>query len=391
MSGPVIIVGASAAGVATAETLQRLAPEREVIIVGDEPTIAQDRPPLSKQVLEGIWGPERAELLPPVRRQNLKARLMLGRRATAVDVERRTLSVDDGVTLDFDELVIATGVRPRMLPGPRPGGVHVLRVLDDCEALRAAILRARDARLVVVGGGLIGMEAAATARKLGIAVTVIEPDREGLARRLGPSAAARLLDLHVGHGVEFRRGVGVSGYEVDADNQVSGVTLTDGSTIATDVVLVAIGCAPNVEWLSGTPLDISNGIKCDEYCRAAPGIWAAGDVASWYHAGLSRHIRVEHRINASEQGAAVAANIVGPLRKYIPTPFFWTDQYSARLQFAGEMCENAEETLDHVGEDASVHTFRVSGRLVAVLGWNAAKAIMPLRRELASHGRPEAP
>jgi len=168
---------------------------------------------------------------------------------------------------------------------------------------------------------------------------------------------------------------------------VRAVQLSDGSSIESSVVLVAIGCVPSVQWLSGSTLDISDGVICDEYCRAAPGIWAAGDVAMWRHVGLDRHIRVEHRLNATDQGMAVAGNIVGPLTPYTSTPFFWTDQYNIRLQLAGVITDGADETIEQLGAESFLHTFRVGGRLVAVMGWNAAKAMMPFRRELTLAGQ----
>ena len=387
MSRRVVIVGASAAGVAVAETLQRLAPDCEIVMVGDESDIAHDRPPLSKQLLQGVWQPGQAELLPPSRRQEMTAKLIFGRRATGLDAAGRELRLDDGATLTFDDLVIATGVHPRMLPGSHPKGVHVLRDLKDCESLRAAMLAAPQSRLAVVGGGFIGLEVAASARKMGYAVTVIEPDPGRLAARIGQTTSDRLLGLHRAQGVDFKLHVGVSGFTPDSNGNVRAVQLSDGSSIESSVVLVAIGCVPSVQWLSGSTLDISDGVICDEYCRAAPGIWAAGDVAMWRHVGLDRHIRVEHRLNATDQGMAVAGNIVGPLTPYTSTPFFWTDQYNIRLQLAGVITDGADETIEQLGAESFLHTFRVGGRLVAVMGWNAAKAMMPFRRELTLAGQ----
>ncbi len=381
--GRIVVVGASAAGVATAETLHRLAPDREVVLIGDEPTLAHDRPPLSKQVLEGAWTPDRAELLPPFRREALKATLVLGKRAISVDISRREVRIDDGSALGYDDLVIATGVRPRRLPGDTPAGVHVLRDMADCLALRSAMQDCKDSRLVVIGGGFIGLEVASTARKLEVPVTVIEPAPQVLPLRMGQRAATRLIDLHVDRGVDFRFNVGVARFLADPHNRVSGLVLTDGTSLAATVVLTAIGCAPNVEWLAGTGLDLTDGVLCDEFCRAAEGIWAAGDVARWLHTGLGRHVRIEHRLNASEQGAAVAANIAGPLQPYAPTPFFWSDQYGVRVQLAGGILTGAEETVEQLNDDSYLHTFDSDGRLVGVLGWNAAKAMMPLRRQLA--------
>ena len=384
MDGRILIVGASAAGVATAEALQRLVPEREVVLLGDEDNLAHDRPPLSKQVLEGAWRPEQAELLPPFRREALKATLMLGRRATGLDVGARQVELDDGTAIGYGDLVVATGVRPRELPGGTRQGVYVLRNMADSLALREAMLGCKVSRLAIVGGGFIGLEVAATARKLDIPVTVIEPMPKLLGLRVGDVAATRLIELHRERGVDFHFDVGVSGIERDASGRAEGVALTDGSRIAAGAVLVSIGCTPNVEWLARSGLDISNGVLCDEYCQAAPHVWAAGDVARWLHAGLGRHLRIEHRLNASEQGAVVAANIAGERQKYLPTPFFWTDQYSVRLQLAGSLREGAVEQIEQQGDQSFLHTFRFDGRLVAALGWNAAKAMMPLRRELAA-------
>ncbi|HSV83240.1 MAG TPA: FAD-dependent oxidoreductase [Ramlibacter sp.] len=387
MSKRTVIVGASAAGVSTAEALQRLEPSREIILVGDESTLAHDRPPLSKQVLEGTWTPDQAQLLPPARREALRAELLLGKRAAGVDIRARRLSIDDGTQLSYDDLVIATGVRPRELHAPRPNGVHVLRTISECQALRAHLTEAKGGPLVIVGGGFIGLEVAATARKLGIAVTLVEPAPQALGRRIGAQAASRLMERHREQEVQFRLGTGVSGFAADSHGKVTAVLLADGSALEARVVLVAIGCVPNVEWLAGSGLDISDGVVCDEYCRAAPGVWAAGDVARWRHLASDRHMRIEHRLNATEQGSAVAANIIGPLQPYLPTPFFWTDQYAVKLQLAGTVSPDAEETVEHQGGDSYLHTYRADGRLVAVLGWNAARAMMPLRKELGIAAR----
>jgi len=384
MSGPIVIVGASAAGVATAEALQRLQSGREIILVGDEPSLAHDRPPLSKQVLDGAWTPEQAELLPPARREQLTARLLLGTRASALDSANRKLKLDDGSELDFQDLVIATGVRPRTLRSPTPKGVHVLRDMTDSLALRAAMLNSADRHIAIIGGGFIGLEVAATACKMGLAVTVIEPAPQVLAHKLGDQAAIRLRSMHADRGVSFKFDAGVAGYLTDETGRVTGLSLTDGSQVAASLVLLAIGCVPNVEWLAGSGVDISDGVICDEFCRAGPGIWATGDVAKWKHIGLGRHIRVEHRLNATEQGGTVATNIMGPLVPYTSTPFFWTDQFGVRLQLAGIIATGAEETVEQLGEASFLHTFRVGGRLMAVLGWNAAKAMMPYRRELSA-------
>jgi NADPH-dependent 2,4-dienoyl-CoA reductase/sulfur reductase-like enzyme len=376
----VVIVGASAAGVAVAEALARTDPSLEVHLVGDEPNIAHDRPPLSKQVLAGEWEPERAELLPPARREKLTATLHLGRRAIGVDEETREVLLDNRTRLHFDHLVVATGVRPRELPGGHPAGVHVIRTLADAGALRADLTPG--GQLLVVGAGFLGLEVAATARKLGCSAVVVEPVAAPLASRLGRPAARRLLDLHAQHGVEVRAGVAVTRFETALDGRVTGASLSDGSTVTCTAALVAVGCVPNTEWLSGTSLDLTDGVRCDEFCAAAPGVWAVGDVARWRHADLGREIRIEHRLNATEQAIAVAGNITGVPAAFTPTPYFWTDHYDVKIQLAGVLDPVAEETVESLDNGGFVHTFRIDGRLVAVLGWNAAKAMMPLRRQL---------
>jgi NADPH-dependent 2,4-dienoyl-CoA reductase/sulfur reductase-like enzyme len=379
----VVVVGASAAGTTVAESIARLDPEREVVIVGDGPDLAHDRPPLSKQVLAGDWEPDQAALLPPARRAALTARLVLGSAATGLDCDRRLVHLDDGDSLAYDDLVIATGVRPRRLDPATPPGLHVLRDLADSLRLRAELGPGR--RLVVVGGGFIGLEVAATARRLGTSVVVLEPTHAPLAPRLGATAAARLVERHRREGVDVRTGIGVVAVETGTDGRVARVLTTDGAEIGCSTVLVSIGSEPTVGWLVGSGLDLTDGVVCDEFCRAAPGVWAAGDVACWHHRSLGRLVRVEHRLNATEQGLAVATNIVGPARPFTPTPFFWTDQYDVRVQLAGELSPDAVEEIEPLdGADSFLHTFRIDGVLTAALAWNAARALLPLRRELAA-------
>jgi len=376
-----VIVGASASGVAVAEALARTAPDTEVHLVGDEAEIAHDRPPLSKQVLAGEWQADRARLLPPARLDQLSANLHLGVSAVSVDEPGREVLLADGARLAFDDLVVATGVRPRQLPGGHPDGVHVLRTLGDALALGADL--GPGGRLLVVGAGFLGLEIAATARKLDSSVVVVEPMVSPLESRLGAAAAERLLTLHAEHGVDVRAGTSVDSFKTGPDGRVEGAVLSDGSTVDCTAAVVAIGCVPNTEWLANTSVDRTDGVVCDTFCSAAPGIWAVGDVARWHHAGLGRHLRIEHRLNATEQAIAVAANITGTPTPFVPTPYFWTDHYDVKVQVAGIIDAASEETVQSVDDGRGfLHTYHSEGRLVAVLGWNAAKAMMPLRREL---------
>jgi 3-phenylpropionate/trans-cinnamate dioxygenase ferredoxin reductase component len=395
----VVIAGASAAGLATATALRRKGFAGRITVLGDELPVPYDRPPLSKQYLSGAWAHEKLRLMPQDRLGGLGLDLRLGHRATALHRADHTVEDDQGQVHVFDHLVVATGLRPRTLPATDVAGIQVLRTISDAERLRSVI--AVGARLVIVGAGFLGMEIAATACGLGADVTVIEPVARPLADRLGDHVSARLLELHRSHGVKLLLGVGVQGFatsqpgggpytpsggEPGNPRPVRAVHLTDGRLVDADAVLVAIGAEPCTDWLAGSGLTIDDGVVCDEYCRAAPGIWAAGDVARWRHVGLGRHVRLEHRTNATEQGQAVAAGIVGQLLPYVPVPFFWTDHFDARIQVAG-VIPAAGQPRVVVGDSAGnsfVTVYLANGRLAAALAWNASRELMPYRRQLVA-------
>jgi NADPH-dependent 2,4-dienoyl-CoA reductase/sulfur reductase-like enzyme len=386
MSGRAVIVGAAAAGYATAEGLRQSGWQGEIVLVGEEAGKPYERPPLSKQVLAGQWEPERAALMPPIRLSRIAAEVCQTR-ATGLDVGGHRIRLQSGATIDYDVVVIATGVRPRALPHEPIAGVHLLRTMSDALAVRAAIGPGR--RLVVIGGGFLGLEAAATARERGSAVTVVEPLADPLAARLGTHTAARLLRKHRDEQVDIRCGVGVGEFltapGAEDGPHINAVRTTTGEVLPADAVLVAIGCTPNVEWLAGSGLDITDGVRCDAYCNAGPDAWAAGDVARWSHLGIGQMIRLEHRQNATEQGRAVASNITtDDPRPFTPTPFFWTDHYDVKVQLAGVMPAGAIERTEEGDPcgDSFIRSFSVDGRLVGVIGWNAAKALIPYRREL---------
>ena len=376
----IVIVGASAAGVFTAEALRRHGFNGEIVVTGDEPPY--DRPPLSKQVLSGHWEPERATLMPPARMAALDAELLVNKRAVALNVADRSVSFADGSTLNYDALVVATGAQPRKLPGGRKGSVHVLRTIDDALTLREGIRKYGE--VVVIGAGFIGLEVASSAALLGARVKVVEPMVQPLASRIGKHAASRLLRRHTEAGVDLKTGIGVR--ELRADGADTVIALTDGSELRSGCVLVGIGCVPGVDWLISSGLSIDNGLICDDYCMAGPNVWAAGDVARWYHAGLGRHLRIEHRTNAQEQGDVVARNILGARTRFTPVPFFWSDQYEVKLQCAGLLPDDPEDEgvlEDGNPEGASyLRAFYRGGELVGVLGWNAAKAMPGYRRRM---------
>ena len=263
----IVVVGASLAGCRAAEALREEGFDGRVVLIGDEAHRPYDRPPLSKQVLAGSWSTDRIEL--PAVGADLDLEWRLGTRATGLDLAARRVALDAGEDVAFDGLVIATGATPRTVPVPDGmAGVHTLRTLDDCLALRAELERG-PGRVVVVGAGFIGAEVAATCRERGSPVTMVEALPAPLARVLGEVIGGTCADLHRDHGVDVRTGVGVAGLAGGA--RVEQVQLGDGSAVDADVVVVGVGVTPLTGWLEGSGLTLDDGVVCDETCLAAPG------------------------------------------------------------------------------------------------------------------------
>jgi len=229
---------------------------------------------------------------------------------------------------------------------------------------------------------------AACARALGLEVTVVDPLPQPMIRQVGPLVGAAVADVHRSQGVVVRTGVGVSGL-VGSDGAVTGVALSDGSVLPASCVLVAIGAVPETEWLAGSGLALGNGVECDEFLRAADGVYAAGDVASWVSPRYRRRMRVEHRMNATEMGGAAAKNLLAEaagadLEPFDPVPYFWSDQYKVKIQVHGELSAEAEVTIEEgtVADGKFVAMFRHEGVPAAVLGWNSAARMIPYRKQL---------
>jgi 3-phenylpropionate/trans-cinnamate dioxygenase ferredoxin reductase component len=372
----IAIVGASAAGVSVVEALRQQRFPGSIVLLGAEPHLPYDRPPLSKQILAGHWLSERLTLRNPQWYMDMSCELELGVVATGLDLDRREIQTDHGGAVRFDKLVIATGVRPRTLPqGHELAGVLCLRTLDDALAARDALAR-KGGRIAVIGGGFVGSEIAASARSLGHHVTMIYPERLVLELQLGPVLARAITDVHIENGVRLNPGTGVA--ELTGSRaQVTGVLCHDGTHIPADVVFVCIGSTPATEWLRGADVTVDDGVRCDAYCCAAPGVYAAGDVARWEHPELGASVRVEHRMNAIEQGAAVAANLAGQSTAFRPVPFFWTDQYDHRIQVYGFLGRGG--ALDIVSGSVEQRRFVgrwiSDGRTVGVVGWNDPKRL----------------
>ncbi|MFI6575515.1 NAD(P)/FAD-dependent oxidoreductase [Nocardiopsis sp. NPDC050513] len=367
----VLVVGASAAGLATAEALRRKGYRGGLTLLDAENHPPYDRPPLSKQVLSGAWTPDRVRLRSDEALSAVNAEFVLGDPAVRLDAATREVTTASGRVLDADAVVVATGLRPRTLPGQDGlSGVHVLRTLDDALGLRAA-LTAGGTRVAVVGDGVLGAEVAATARGMGLEVTLLGPQTAPLAAQFGPLVAGLLADLHTGHGVRLRLGLGVDAL-VGVQGRVTGVRLADGAVVPADVVVVAVGAAPATDWLDGSGLTVADGVVCDAHCRAAEGIYAVGDVARWDHRGLGGSTRLENRTNATEQAAAVAAGILGEGRPYTPVPYLWTDQFDVKVQVYGTVGADADTAVVDGDPDQGrfVALYGRRGRVTGVLGWN---------------------
>ncbi len=376
----VTIVGASLAGLNAAEALRRDGFDGPVTLIGAESRLPYDRPPLSKQVLAGDWEPERAALTDSEELAEDEIEARLGLRATALDLHARELTLHTGETVAFDGLVIATGARCRTMPGTEGlGGVHVLRSLDDCLALRAD-LEAMPQRVVVVGAGFIGAEVAATARGRGLEVTVVEALPTPLSRVLGDEMGRVCAEVHRDHGVDLRTSVGVD--RIEGDRRVERVVLTDGSLIDADVVVVGIGVVPNTEWLDGSGLQVGDGVLCDSSCLAAERVTAAGDVARWPNQLFGETMRVEHWDNAAAQGAHAARRLLNPeTGPFTPVPWFWSDQYDRKIQLAGRVRPDDEVRVVNgsVEERRFAAIYGRAGRIMGVLGFNRPRHVMRYR------------
>ncbi|WP_410539885.1 NAD(P)/FAD-dependent oxidoreductase [Streptomyces sp. KL2] len=379
----VVIVGASVGGSRVASGLRQAGYTGSIALVDPDPDAPYDRPPLSKQILAGDWAPDRASLgsAGQWRAERHTAA------AAALDPARRVLRLDTGDELEYDRLVLACGASPRTLPGMPRRGVHLLRTLADCQALRADLDRIGSGRLVVVGGGFIGAEVASTARSRGIGTTVVEALPAPLSGLLGEEVAAELALLHEDNGVRLLCGVSVAG--LVGDPVVTGVALTDGRTLDADAVVVGIGVRPNTDWLagSGVALDDDGGVLCDEHCAvdADHTVYAIGDVARCHDPLLRRHLRVEHWTNAVEQADAVVRGIVGPAPVAYRHAFFvWSDQYGGKITLLGRPDPGDDVTV--VRGAGPLRRFAVAyrrgARLGAALTVNWPKALVAARRSL---------
>ncbi|WP_348733760.1 FAD-dependent oxidoreductase [uncultured Mycolicibacterium sp.] len=375
-----VIVGGGLAAARTAEQLRRADYTGAITIVSDENHLPYDRPPLSKEVLRAET--DDVTLKPAEFYADNDIAVLLGNGARSVDTVAKSLTLADGTTLGYDELVIATGLVPKRIPSfPDLPGIHVLRSLDESRALRS---EAREAdRAVVVGAGFIGCEVAASLRTLDVNVTLVEPQPAPLASVLGEQIGGLITRLHQAEGIDVRCGVGVA--EVSGDDRVRKVTLTDGSELDADLVIVGIGSKPATDWLEDSGITIDNGVVCDEVGRTtAPHVWAIGDVASWLDV-VAGQVRVEHWSNVADQARAMVPAMLGhEASAAVTVPYFWSDQYDVKIQCLGE--PEATDTVHIVEDDGRkfLAYYERDGVVVGVVGGGMPGKVMKTRAKIAA-------
>jgi 3-phenylpropionate/trans-cinnamate dioxygenase ferredoxin reductase subunit len=382
----VVIVGASLAGAHAARTLREEGFTGSLTIVGEEPWMPYDRPPLSKQVLCEGWGHDEVTLSAHTSAPDAEWRL--GTRATALELDRRAVILGGGERLLFDGLVIASGASPRNFDGSDMAGVHTLRTLDDALALNAD-LRSVRRRVVVVGAGFVGAEVASSCRRRGLPVTMLELLPAPLSSTLGPEIGETFAAMHVEEGVDLRVGVAVR--RLVGNGRVEGVELSNGETVDADVVVVAIGVVPSIGWLEGSGIPLGDGVICDESCWVAAGIVAAGDVASWPNPHVHEAKRVEHWDNAIRQGEHAARRLIAdslgrPGKTYAPVPWVWSDQYDSKIQIVGFPALHDEVIVvaHHDEHRRLVAVYRRGRSVIGAVTVNRARAAMRLRSMIAA-------
>lgn len=382
----VVIVGAGQAGAALAAKLRTLGHQGEIVMLGDEPAPPYQRPPLSKAYLLGEMEEDRLWLRAPEFWADNGVELRLGQAVTDLDPVGKTVTVD-GAPLEYDHLALTTGSTPRRLPaaiGGELAGVYTVRTLADVDAMRGEFQPGRKA--IIVGGGYIGLEAAAVASKLGLDVTVLEMAPRILQRVAAPETTDYVRRLHQSHGVKVLEETGLD--RLVGDDRVEGALLKDGRTLPADFVIVGVGITPNTHLAEAAGLVLDNGIATDETGRTSdPSIWSAGDCASFPWKG--GRIRLESVGNAIDQAEAVAANILGAGAAYQAKPWFWSDQYDLKLQIAG-LNTGYDRIVTRRGEGDVVSFWYYRGKdLLAVDAMNDGRSYMIGKRLIEMGKSPE--
>jgi len=370
----IVVVGAGQAGSSLVVKLRGLGFDGQITLIGEEPVPPYQRPPLSKKYLLGEMALERLYLRPEKFYADQNIDLMLGKAVTALDAAAKTITVG-GKKLAYDQLALTTGSTPRQLPAAIGGtlkGVHVVRTLADVDAMAKDVTEG--ARALIVGGGYIGLEAAAVVRKMGVTVTVIEMADRILQRVAAPETSDYFRALHATNGVDIREQTGLA--RLTGDDRVTGAELADGTKIDIDFAIVGVGITPNQSLAKMAGVTLDNGIAVNDLGQTSdPAIWSAGDCASFPYQG--NRIRLESVQNAIDQAEQVAANMLGAAQAYVPKPWFWSDQYDTKLQIAG-LNTGYDQTILRPGDKAgaqSVWYFK-GQTLLAVDAMNDPRAYM---------------
>ncbi|KAJ56978.1 pyridine nucleotide-disulfide oxidoreductase [Actibacterium mucosum KCTC 23349] len=384
----IVVIGAGQAGFSLVAKLRALGFDGPLTLIGAEPAPPYQRPPLSKAYLKGEMELERLFFRPEAFYVENDIALHLSSSALRIDREARQVHVGDKA-FAYDQLALTTGAAPRRLPDTVGGnlrGVHVMRDLADADALAPAMTEG--GRVLIVGGGYIGLEAAAVAAQRGMNVTLVEMAPRILQRVAAPETSTYFRKLHASHGVDIREGVGLT--RLLGETRVTGAELTDGSVIDTDVVIVGIGVAPATHLAEGAGLTLDNGIAVDAQGRSSdPAVWAAGDCASFPHRGT--RIRLESVQNAIDQAELVAENMLGAGKDYDPKPWFWSDQYDVKLQIAGLNTGYDKVAIRHGDTDAALsHWYYAGVQLLAVDAMNDPRAYMVGKRLIEAGKSPDA-
>lgn len=396
-SSGVVVAGAGITGASAVETLRREGYDGRITLIGAEPELPYERPPLSKDYLLGTMPEERLFLRSEEYYRQHAVDLRLGARLTALDLAAREVVVDGRERVPFEKLLIATGseeVRLR-IPGADLPGVRYLRTLADARVLRAEVSEAAAAagRVVVVGGGFIGAEAAAACRALGLEVTLLEILAAPMARALGDEMGGILAEMHRRHGVDLRLNEGAAAFH--GHGRVEEVVTTSGARIPCALALVGVGVRPALGWLEASGVALGDGVLVDERCEtSAPGVYAAGDVALWPYrqagAASAERVRLEHWDNGLRQGEAAARNLLGKEAPYTPVPYVWSDQYDMKLHYVGYA--RTWERLVTRGDSTSA-SFAVfyleDGYVRAALGVNRVRELVALKRLVGARVEPE--
>ncbi len=384
----IIVIGAGQAGSSLVAKLRKIGFDGDITLIGSEPVPPYQRPPLSKAYLLGDMAVERLYLRPEAFYAAQNITLRMGQSVTAIDSVARTVTLAEGEVITYDQLALTTGSEPRRLPAAIGGdlaGVHVVRGLADVDAMAPAVVP--DARALIVGGGYIGLEAAAVAAKKGVHVTLVEMADRILQRVAAPETSDYFRALHKGHGVDIREGIGLDRL-VGSDGRVTGAVLSDGSELQVDFVVVGVGITPSTALAEAAGLTLNNGIEVDALGRSSdPAIWAAGDCASFPYKG--GRIRLESVPNAIDQSECVAGNMLGAEVPYGAKPWFWSDQYDVKLQIAG-LNTGYTSVVTRQGDGLSVSFWYYLGdTLLAVDAMNDPRAYMIGKRLIEAGKSPD--